>query len=87
MMTLMSTKENECINHLVSFAQHSDFRGIYGVIKIQNFLKGRTSRSRIWQMIEKNSSVGLSRLLYTMSDICKVSDAMRVVGKNVFRIF
>jgi hypothetical protein len=28
-----------------------------------------------------NDSVGLSRLLWTMSDICKVSDGTRVVGK------
>jgi hypothetical protein len=32
-------------------------------------------------MIRKKSSVGLSRLLWTTSDICKVSDGMRVVGK------
>jgi hypothetical protein len=32
-------------------------------------------------MIAKNSSVGLSRPLWTMSDICKVSDGTRVVVK------
>jgi hypothetical protein len=32
-------------------------------------------------MISENSSVGLSRLLWTMSDICKDSDSTRVVGK------
>jgi hypothetical protein len=30
---------------------------------------------------KRNSSVGLSRLLWTMSDICKISDDTRVVGK------
>jgi hypothetical protein len=32
-------------------------------------------------MISENSSVGLSRLLWAMSDIFKVSDGTRVVGK------
>ena len=32
-------------------------------------------------MIAKNSSVGLSRLLWTISDNCKVSDGTRVVVK------
>jgi hypothetical protein len=32
-------------------------------------------------MISENSSVGLSRLLLTMSDICKVSDVTRAAGK------
>jgi hypothetical protein len=41
----------------------------------------KTSRSEIWQMTSEKSSVGLSRLLWTMSDICKVSDGTRVVGK------
>jgi hypothetical protein len=30
-------------------------------------------------MIGENSSVGLAKLLWTMSDICKVSDDTRVV--------
>jgi hypothetical protein len=34
-------------------------------------------------MISENSIVGLSRLLWMMSDICKVSDGKRVVGKCV----
>jgi hypothetical protein len=41
--------------------------------------RDQTSRSRIWQMINENSSVGLSRLLWTISDICKVSGGTRVV--------
>jgi hypothetical protein len=48
--------------------------------------RDQTSRSGIWQMIIENSSMGLSRLLWTMSDICKVSDGTRVVAKCL-RIF
>jgi hypothetical protein len=35
-------------------------------------------------MISENSSVGLSKLLWTMSDIFKVSDGTRIVGKCLF---
>jgi hypothetical protein len=37
--------------------------------------------SRIRQMMAKNSSVGFSKLLWTMSDILKFSDGRRVVEK------
>jgi hypothetical protein len=37
-------------------------------------------------MISENLRVGFSRLLWTMSDICKVSDGTKVVG-NVLGIF
>jgi hypothetical protein len=43
--------------------------------------RDQTSRSPIWQMTIKNSSLGLSRLLWTKSNICKVRDGTRVVGK------
>jgi hypothetical protein len=43
-------------------------------------LRDQTSRDRIWQMIRENSSVGLAKLLWTMSDICKVSNSTKVVG-------
>jgi hypothetical protein len=47
----------------------------------------QTSRSRLWQMISENSSMGLSRLLWTMSDICRVSHGTRVVGKCLGNFF
>jgi hypothetical protein len=47
--------------------------------------RDQTSRSRIWHMISENSSVGLLRLLWTMSNICKISDGT-IVGK-CFRNF
>jgi hypothetical protein len=58
------------------------FRTITNLTKFEFPLpRDQTSRSRIWQMISENSSVGLSRLLWTISDICKVNDGTRVVGK------
>jgi hypothetical protein len=39
----------------------------------------QTSRSQKPQMIGENSSVGLSKLLWTMSDICKASDGTRAL--------
>jgi hypothetical protein len=54
------------------------FRSITNLTKFNFPLpRDQTSRSRIWQMISENSSVGLSRLLWTISDICKVSDGTR----------
>jgi hypothetical protein len=58
------------------------FRTITNLTKFDLPLpRDQTSRSRIWQIISENSSVGLSRLLWMMPDICKVSDGKRVVGK------
>jgi hypothetical protein len=38
-------------------------------------------------MISENSSLGLSRLLWTMSNISMVSDGTRVVGKYLLNFF
>jgi pterin-4a-carbinolamine dehydratase len=46
------------------------------------------SRSQIWQMISEKFKCGTFKAaLRTMSNICKVSDGMRVVGKISWEVF